>query len=47
MMKDLDIFYQPPAEIREHKDVSYTIRVIGGPEQYKQYCEDKALRLEQ
>jgi hypothetical protein len=46
-MKDFDfnIFYQPPAEIREHKNVGYTVKVISGKEEYKAYMEQKAMRL--
>lgn len=39
-----DIFYQPPPEIRQHKDTCYTIKVIGGPNEYKEYLLEKALR---
>lgn len=48
-MKDFDfnIFYQPPAEIREHKSVGYTIKVIGDRNDYKVYMEQKAIRLEE
>ena len=42
---DFNVFYQPPAEIRDHKSVGYTIKVIGGKEEYKAYMEQKALRL--
>lgn len=44
-MKDFDIFYSPPPEIREHKETKYTVTLIGGPEEYKQYLKDKAIRL--
>jgi hypothetical protein len=39
-----DIFYQPPPEIRQHKDVCYTIKIIGGPNEYKEYMREKAAR---
>jgi len=44
---DFNVFYQPPAEIREHKSVGYTVKVIGGPAEYKAYMEQKAMRLEE
>lgn len=44
-MKDFDMFFEPPAEIRHHKDVCYTVKVIGGPEEYKTYMRAKELRL--
>jgi hypothetical protein len=42
---DFDIFYQPPAEIREHKDSCYTITPIGGPKELAAWRENQALKL--
>lgn len=42
---ELDIFYEPPAEVRPHKVANYTITPIGGPAEYKLYLEDKAKRM--
>lgn len=42
---EFDIFYQPPAEIEE-KRIGYTIKVIGGPEEYKTYMLAKKARIE-
>jgi len=44
-MKDWNMFYQPPCEIREQKATCYTIRLIGGPEEYKQYLKEKEEKL--
>jgi hypothetical protein len=41
-----DIFHEIPAEIREQKLLNYTLTPIGGPEEYKAYLEQKAIRLE-
>src|SRR5690242_18106549 len=45
-MKEFDLFFELPAEIRQHKEVNYTIKVIGGPEEYKEYLKEKEKRLE-
>jgi hypothetical protein len=34
--------YELPAQIREHKDVSYTITVIGGPKELAAWKESQA-----
>lgn len=44
-MKELDIFYEPPIELRrKHKDVCYTVTPIGGPEELKAWKEEQGLK---
>lgn len=36
--------YELPAEIREHKDVSYTVTVIGGPKELQDWRDAQAIK---
>lgn len=41
-----DMFFEPPAEISIKKGVSYSVKLIGGPSEYKEFLEQKKIKLE-
>jgi hypothetical protein len=44
---DFDMTYEMPAEIRQHKDVSYTVTPIGGKKELLAWREAQAIKFKE
>lgn len=42
-----DINFELPAEVQVQKGLTYTLKLIGGPEEYKKYLVEKELKLQE